>query len=611
LIFCLWVFCDHHSLTFVAMSASEPGMNVGTCAICLDSLDIPARGCQKLTCGHNLHEDCIREWRRHSIAGTCPLCRSELEDLAPVEQLYEQAVLFKMRGSYEEAFQKLSEVLDLEPDHVNACCTMADIFDTKLEDDSKAAIWYEKAIGLGAKDLQNNLGQVYKRLGRKQDAESMFLLAAGSGSATALFNLAVDSQNSGNLSRAEELYWKAHQCGNIAATYNLANLKWRSGDMQTSEMLYLSIIENSPETEFDWMFHEACDGGAVEDPMYVMQAKNNLGVLYMDQNKNKEAMELFVSGALEGHQSSIQNLLALVQKQLERVGREDMFPDLVQTFSEGNVELFLEQMRSLENEPLSLSKGCCVVLHGLGSENGQKLNGKRGIVLGKVKSRIAVSVDGVSISVKKSNLKWAPLTDPSDIQIVSDSATASQSSSQETEGHVCDTNASIMNTLMHSSVPSKSISVVICEYSRNEQWFRKGLSTAPELAERRKAIVDAGFNIELGCGAKCFVTPQFFDIVENALIERGLELDKRHVIIDADMEHLLHQVVERNRQATPRSERGSFKLKGKSMADVNVATTSSSSPSSPSSSWMVHRTFIHIPIPSSLLSACSLAPATM
>jgi hypothetical protein len=43
-----------------------------SCCICLDSLNTGAR--QTLSCGHLLHESCVREMRRLGASGSCPLC---------------------------------------------------------------------------------------------------------------------------------------------------------------------------------------------------------------------------------------------------------------------------------------------------------------------------------------------------------------------------------------------------------------------------------------------------------------------------------------------------------------------------------------------------------
>jgi len=54
-----------------------------SCAICLENFeDAPGAPTSVLACGHILHTECLRSWKR----GTCPICRAELE-LGPDDPL--------------------------------------------------------------------------------------------------------------------------------------------------------------------------------------------------------------------------------------------------------------------------------------------------------------------------------------------------------------------------------------------------------------------------------------------------------------------------------------------------------------------------------------------
>lgn len=208
--------------------------------------------------------------------------------------------------------------------------------------------------------------------------------------------------------------------------------------------------------------------------------------------------------------------------------------------------------------------------------------------------------------MKRSNMAWAP--SPDNASIVHDPRAydveaALKESQRLTAEHAADANAPLMDALVHSSRALGCVPIVILEYSRNDEWFRQALSTAPELEERRKAIVDAGWSVELSCGAKSFVVPHFFEIVEKYLQDRSIELSRRHVIVEESMEQAVRQVLEVQRQSIRRQDRGSFKLKSKMHVDVAIAQ-------SLTMASLVKRTFIHIDIPSSMRSVSSIRPNT-
>ena len=156
-----------------ASMMTEPDSAQEQCCICLDSLSTPGLGCQKLPCGHTLHERCVNELRQHGVAVACPLCREHLPDLPPVDVLYGEAFILKLRQEYTQAFQKLEEVLEIQPSHGEACRMKASFFDTGNgvpQSDVLAAEWYERALQLGLKPY-NNLGQIYQLLGRVKEGE--------------------------------------------------------------------------------------------------------------------------------------------------------------------------------------------------------------------------------------------------------------------------------------------------------------------------------------------------------------------------------------------------------------------------------------------------------
>merc|ERR1712083_99721 len=116
-------------------------------------------------------------------------------------------------------------------------------------------------------------------------------------------------------------------------------------------------------------------------------------------------------------------------------------------------------------------------------------------------------------------------------------------------------------------------------------------------------------------GARCLVAPELFEAVVDILREQRPDLDKRHIVVSEEFEDTVKQVVERSRLAVPRPKRGSFKMKGRTEVDVPASSTANVSPPSRLADGLpdfvlVKRTFIHVPVPSSMRSASSAHPAT-
>eukprot|EP00419_Tripos_fusus_P058270 CAMPEP_0172928714 /NCGR_PEP_ID=MMETSP1075-20121228/218115_1 /TAXON_ID=2916 /ORGANISM="Ceratium fusus, Strain PA161109" /LENGTH=596 /DNA_ID=CAMNT_0013790001 /DNA_START=97 /DNA_END=1886 /DNA_ORIENTATION=- len=165
---------------------------------------------------------------------------------------------------------------------------------------------------------------------------------------------------------------------------------------------------------------------------------------------------------------------------------------------------------------------------------------------------------------------------------------------------------------MSGNAGDETVKLVLLEYSRNEEWFRRALLESSELGEFRQALVNAGHCPELPSGAKCFVPPKLFEAVVQALTEKDVETHKRHVIVTGDIEHTVKAVVDQFRQSVSRRERGSFKLK--SRAEIHVAMDTGIHQSSPSEYpdfVLIKRNFKHVQLPTSMRSASSVLPATV
>jgi len=158
--------------------------------------------------------------------------------------------------------------------------------------------------------------------------------------------------------------------------------------------------------------------------------------------------------------------------------------------------------------------------------------------------------------------------------------------------------------------------VVLLQYSQSKSWFPSALLEGPELQEERAALEAAGFCPTLPSGAKIFVAPDIYEAVKQHLDKGGSKLTTSHVVVAADLEDKVRTVVDTARQAATRRERGSCKLKFHAELTIfqsreEVSQTLAEEPLGRVVDVLVNRTFVHIPIPSSMRSASSIYPATV
>ena len=136
-----------------------------TCGICLESLTDP--GCQTLECKHVFHSHCIAEMRRLGVTARCPFCRASSSELTTVKEMFDNAVLLKLRGKYADAARKYLEILDVDRDHYLAAYNLGLMYyngDGVEEDKAKAAQLYKKASAAGhAKAAAEGEPRVVKR----------------------------------------------------------------------------------------------------------------------------------------------------------------------------------------------------------------------------------------------------------------------------------------------------------------------------------------------------------------------------------------------------------------------------------------------------------------
>ena len=125
---------------------------------------------------------------------------------------------------------------------------------------------------------------------------------------------------------------------------------------------------------------------------------------------------------------------------------------------------------------------------------------------------------------------------------------------------------------------------------------------------------------ELPGGAKWIGQQLLLEVVNEGLRAQSppIQVEKRHLVVAESMEHRVKEIVEFAKASKTRNERHSFRLK----SQVAVQLLSSSHPSSSVEAQqpaqtsptpfpsLVRRTFVHIPLPSSMRSVSSWHPAT-
>lgn len=105
--------------------------------------------------------------------------------------------------------------------------------------------------------------------------------------------------------------------------------------------------------------------------------------------------------------------------------------------------------------------------------------------------------------------------------------------------------------------------------------------------------------------------PELFQLVKDHLSREVRTFKASHVIVEAGFEDTVRAAIERARIEHTKRERGTSKVAERTMVRVDLPDSESMDETPLSQSPPVKRTFIHIPVPSSLLSSLSTHAQTV
>jgi hypothetical protein len=153
------------------------------------------------------------------------------------------------------------------------------------------------------------------------------------------------------------------------------------------------------------------------------------------------------------------------------------------------------------------------------------------------------------------------------------------------------------------------------------------LLESEELGPYRRDLERSGFACKLDSGAKIFVRPELFQLVTDHLSREATPLKTSHVIVEASLENHVRAAILAARVNHTKRERGTAKVAERTTAQVVLSDLTGidehaltqiptandlyEQTESPMLHEYVKRTFIHVPVPSSLLSSLSTHAQTV
>jgi len=241
-----------------------------TCCICFEILS--SSGVQQLSCGHVLHEKCVREMRRFGAIGRCPLCRHASDLLTPMQDLIEQASACRIRDANVECAQLASEVLTLDGTNGHANLLLGELYRSGQgvhKDPCKAFALLEEGRSQGNARCATQLGVLYGDYGMNSKAKELYEEGRRGGDARGALYLGVCAMDEGQDQQAKEFFTEAVLGGDAGGFTYMGCLHDNAGDLLIAVSFY----------EIGWRHGH-------------VQALSYLGSLRRDQGKLDEAVRL-------------------------------------------------------------------------------------------------------------------------------------------------------------------------------------------------------------------------------------------------------------------------------------------------------------------------------
>jgi hypothetical protein len=542
-------------------------------------------------------------------------------ELTPVQELWDKVVLCDMRRSYDECAALCNNILDLDPDHHDAQFLLGNMYHKGwgVEQHKEKGIELLRASAdAGHVRAAALLGACYFGAGDNwREAARLLQIGHDGGVERATQKLGkmyrdglgVKQDNA----KAEQLFRVAfakfqakHLAGDIGASFMLANMYFNGEGTHKDTSEGVALLRGA---------------AAAREP----DAAYILGKFYLTghivRRDLQEALQLFEIAVKEGQPLAIP-LLEQTRHAICDTRSDPQVPSSKSARPLGsggsNACAWCGAKASMScarcHEAFYCTKAC------------QKNHWKtHKLVCREGKSHLSVVSNSVpenrqsttSSSVQHSaDSSWAALqrqtpipgpfassAPPSLAQDDLELAAGVAASMQEADERAAGDNAQVSEHLLHARTGQTSTRICVIEYSRNPKELHQALMTHPDLEVCRKALLDARLDPALPgpsgtSGAKIFVQPELYAGALEAIEIRGIVLDKRHVVVTADLEQVVDRVVA---SEVPRDRR--VKKKG--------CRSKPPGPFQPQTyPARVKSTFLEVPVPSSMRSAPSSGPRT-
>jgi len=297
------------------MEASEvDGGPVSTCCICFEQL--MNADCQRLACGHTLHEKCVRQMRRFGSVGRCPLCRQTSNDLTPIQDLIDLASACRVRDDNVECARLASEVLVLDSTNVHANLLLGELCRSGHgvhKDTSKAIELLEAGWMNGSAKCVTQLGVLYGDLGDHSKAKELYEEGRRRGDTRAALNLGVYAMEEDNNQQAREYFTEAIFAGDAGGFTYMGMLYEEADDTHNAELFYQTGWRRGHTQALFYLGALRHDQGRLDEAIRLLELSHRLGdsmgsmelgEIYKEQGHMSLALEIFTEAWLRGDESA-------------------------------------------------------------------------------------------------------------------------------------------------------------------------------------------------------------------------------------------------------------------------------------------------------------------